>query len=105
MNLSDLKRCVLKADGTVIDLPEPIDFAKVEEYVGAPLGHSTLVSMRKPGDRYWIMWVDDVGLYKPELKVNELATILYRETLRFPTFHCVIVGDVVVHDYVDDPEE
>lgn len=109
-------RAVIRCDGSIEELPEPVSITQVCELIGA----STLdtVALHHMGQPLHVMMVDDIGYETKSIvdgnatllvpmsarkPVNAQATALYLLNCRPGTTH-QIVGDVVVvpdEDFAD----
>lgn len=88
MTLPAHTRCVLRADGTTLDLDGPVSMAQIENLIGADV----LDSIRLAGGL--VMIVDDLG-HPKGLPMNKPATLLYWEKCGGPV-DWFIAGDVVI---------
>ena len=82
-------RCVIKHDGTEVQLPKPLAMDTIETLIGAH-GIGT-VNLRRHG---LVMIVDDMGAHR-ETPLNAKATALYHAICR-PGTTWPIRGDVAI---------
>lgn len=85
-------RQLIKTDGTVQDLPEPVSNEKIRELIGARVLDT--VQLRHL-DSTHVMYVDDLGHVEGRKAVNAKATEHYHANCYPGTMH-QIVGDVVI---------
>lgn len=88
--LPSLARMVIRVNGSIEPLPNPLSITAVEEAIGADMLDT--VNLRDAAGH--VMLVDDIGHFK-KLPVNEVATSLYWSACKPGTSH-MIRGDVVI---------
>lgn len=86
-------RKLIRTDGVIIKLPQPLTFRQVEELIKADILDTVL--LKHMGEPAHVMLVDDLGHAK-DRPVNPDATLLYWLNCRKDSNPQPIVGDVVV---------
>jgi hypothetical protein len=101
-------RCLIRTDGTITHLAEPVSFEKIHQLIGADMCDT--VALRHMGEPLHVMLLDDNGYETKAIEhdgyvevrpiralkpINEEATRLYLLNCLPGTTH-QIVGDVVI---------